>query len=316
LKPHIVQSSEPKIILKKKKVFRIQHVKEQALGYLLLLPALLVITFVALIPIAQTFWISLHKLNIKFATDKSFIGLQNYAELFQDHRFWSSLSNTLIFTFVTVFFELIIGIGFALVMNRTFRGRGLVRAAILVPWSIPTVVSALMWRFMYNDQLGIVNDILYRLGFIDSYMTWLGKPFTAMVAVIVADIWKTAPFMALLLLAGLQTIHSSLYEAAKIDGANSWQIFWRVTLPLLKPTILVAVLFRTLDAFRVFDLVYVLTGGGPANSTEMISMYAYKTLTGHLDFGYGSTISIVIFVVVITICVIFIKLLGTNVQRS
>lgn len=288
---------------------------EKNLGYILLLPALLVMGFIAFFPILQTFWISLHHLNIKFANNKAFIGLENYTKLIQDERFLNSLSNTFVITGISVFLELLIGLGFALIMHRTFRGRGIVRAAILVPWAIPTVVSALMWRFMYNDQLGVVNDILYRLGLIDSYVTWLGSPILSMTAVIVAEVWKTAPFMALLILAGLQTIPDDLYEASGIDGANTWQKFRSVTLPLLKPAILVALLFRTLDAFRIFDLVYVLTGGGPGNSTEVISMYAYKTMSGYLDFGYGSAISVVIFVCVLVISFLLVKVLGTNVQR-
>ena len=288
---------------------------ERKLGYLLLLPALLVMGFIAFFPILQTFWISLHHLNIKFANHQSFVGIANYTQLIQDDRFWNSLSNTVIITGISVFLELILGLGFALVMHRTFRGRGLVRAAILVPWAIPTVVSALMWRFMYNDQLGVVNDILFRLGVIDAYVTWLGSPVLSMTAVIVAEVWKTTPFMALLILAGLQTISHDLYEAADIDGASAWQKFFAITLPLLKPAILVALLFRTLDAFRIFDLVYVLTGGGPGNSTEVISMYAYKTMSGYLDFGYGSAISVVIFVCVLAISFLYVKILGTNVQR-
>lgn len=288
---------------------------EKNLGYILLLPALSVMAFVAFVPILQTVWLSLHRLNIKFAQNKAFVGLDNYIQLLKDERFWNSLSNTFIFTCVSVALELVIGLAFALVMHRTFRGRGLVRAAILVPWAIPTVVSALMWRFMYNDQLGVVNDILYRVGLIDEYVTWFGTSTLAMSAVIVADVWKTAPFMALLLLAGLQTISGELYEAADIDGANAWRKFRSVTLPLIKPALLVALLFRTLDAFRVFDLVYVLTGGGPGSSTEVISMYAYKTMSGYLDFGYGSAISVVIFVCVLVISFLFVNVLGTNVRR-
>lgn len=300
----------------KKSVMQIvSHWIEKKLGYILLLPALFVIGSIAFFPIIQTFWISLHHLNIKFANNKTFIGLENYIELMKDERFLNSLSNTFLVTGISVFLELLIGLAFALVMHRTFYGRGIVRAAILVPWAIPTVVSALMWRYMYNDQLGVVNDILYRLGLIDSYVTWLGSPGLSMSAVIVAEVWKTAPFMALLILAGLQTIPGNLYEAAGIDGANAFNKFFFVTLPLLKPAILVALLFRTLDAFRIFDLVYVLTGGGPGNATEVISMYAYKTMNGYLDFGYGSAISVVIFVCVLLISFLFVKVLGTNVQR-
>nr|WP_231967808.1 sugar ABC transporter permease [Thermanaeromonas toyohensis] len=232
--------------------------------------------------------------------------------LLRDSRFLSATTNTFTFTLVSVALELILGLSLALLMHKSYRGRGLVRAAALVPWAIPTVISAMMWKFLYNDQLGAINDILLRLKIIPAYQAWLGSEKTALAAAIIADVWKTTPFMALLLLAGLQVIPEELYEAATVDGASRLKQFTRITLPLLKPAILVALIFRTLDAFRVFDLIYVLTGGGPGNSTETLTIYAYKTLFRNLDFGLGSALSVVIFFMVFGISLIYIRLLSTD----
>jgi multiple sugar transport system permease protein len=197
-----------------------------------------------------------------------------------------------------------LGLAVALLLNRLFRGRGLMRAVVLVPWAIPTVVSARMWEWMYNSDFGIFN---YFLG---TQINWLGDPFWAMNAAIFMDVWKTTPFVALLLTAGLQVIPRELYAAARLDGAAAWAGFRRITLPLLWPTMLVVLLFRTLDAFRVFDAIYVLTGGGPANTTETLSIYAYKSLFQTLQFGYGSAIAVIVFLCVGLISVGYIRLLN------
>ncbi|MBA4492851.1 ABC transporter permease subunit [Paenactinomyces guangxiensis] len=242
----------------------------------------------------------------------NFIGFDYYAKLLQEKRLWDSLGNTILFTVISVFLELVLGLWIAMLINRQFIGRGLVRAAVLIPWAIPTVISALMWKFMFDGQNGILAKIFEQIGIVSNMGALLTTKAGSMFAVIFADVWKTTPFMALLLLAGLQTISSSLYEAAEVDGASRSQQFFRITLPLLKPTILVALLFRTLDAFRVFDLIYVLTGGGPANSTETISIYAYKTMFAQMNFGEGSALSVIVFICVAIISMIFVKLLGTD----
>jgi multiple sugar transport system permease protein len=242
----------------------------------------------------------------------NFIGFNYYIKLIQNQRLWDSLNNTLVFTVISVFLELVFGLMIALLINRHFVGRGLVRAAVLVPWAIPTVVSALMWKFMFDGQNGIMAKFFELIGIVPDMGMLLTTKAGSMFAVIFADVWKTTPFMALLLLAGLQTIPSSLYEAAEVDGASKAQQFFRITLPLLKSTILVALLFRTLDAFRVFDLIYVLTGGGPANSTETISIYAYKTMFAQMNFGEGSALSVIVFICVAIISIIFVKLLGAD----
>ncbi|MED4106376.1 sugar ABC transporter permease, partial [Halalkalibacterium halodurans] len=200
----------------------------------------------------------------------------------------------------------------ALLINRTFKGRGLVRVAVLIPWAIPTAVAAMMWRYLYDGQFGVIAHYFEQLGLISDSSVLLSTGAGAMFSIIFADVWKTTPYMALLLLAGLQTIPNSLYEAAKVDGANRIQTFFKITLPLLKSAILVALLFRTLDAFRVFDLIFVLTGGGPANSTESISIYAYRTLFSQQNFGAGSALSVIVFLSVALISFAFIKFIGSD----
>ena len=280
-------------------------------AWIMMTPALICLAVVAVYPILRTFWLSLHEMVL---TDPlsgyPFIGFKNYAKIFQDSRALDAILFTLKFTVVTVFFELLIGFSSALIMNQGFKAKGLVRAAILIPWAIPTSVSAMMWKFIYNDQYGLFNDILCRIGVIDSYKAWLSTADGSFMALVITDIWKTAPYMALLILAGLQMVPDEMYEAAKIDGANVIQRFLYVTLPTVKTTVLVALLFRTLDAFRVFDLISVMTGG--ANGTESISVYAYNNQMKFLDFGYGSSLAVLIFVVVFIISMIYMKLMGNR----
>jgi multiple sugar transport system permease protein len=242
----------------------------------------------------------------------NFIGLKHYKENLSDGRMWKAISNTTVFTVISVFAELVIGLAIAILINKAFFGRGLVRATILIPWAIPTAVSAFMWKYLYDGQNGIVAKAFESIGLFDRMTDLLTSSNGAMFSVIFADVWKTTPYMALLLLAGLQTIPSSLYEAAAIDGASKWKQFLKITLPLLKSSILVALLFRTLDAFRVFDLIYVLTGGGPANSTETISILAYKVMFAQTNFGEGSALSVIVFICVAIISMIYIKFLGRD----
>lgn len=247
-------------------------------------------------------------------TSPNFIGFDNYKYFMKDGRFWEATGYTFRFTLISVFFELVLGLMIALVINRSFKGRGIVRASVLIPWAIPTVVAALMWKYIYDGQFGIISHILAKLHIISDAGVLLTTDIGASFSVIFADVWKTTPYMALLLLAGLQTIDSTLYEAADVDGATRIQQFFRITLPLLKPTMLVALLFRTLDAFRVFDLVYVLTGGG--NSTETITSLAYKNMFAQMDFGKGSTLSVFIFICISIICIGYVKILGAEVMSA
>lgn len=261
--------------------------RESALPWIT--PALALLAAVAIYPILAASWMSLHRIILVFGEER-FVGLDNYRFLVSDARFWGALGNTLYFSLVAVTVELLLGLAIALLLDLAMRGRALLRAAVLLPWAITTVVSAKIWAFLFNPEYGLVTRVLP-----GQELNWLGTPGLAMHAAILVDVWKTTPFMALLLLAGLQGIPRDVYRAARVDGASQWQIFRRITLPLLKPAIAVAVLFRALDAFRVFDAVYVLTDGGPANTTETLSIYAYKTLMRSGDFGYGSALSVATF---------------------
>ncbi|MGM0509022.1 MAG: carbohydrate ABC transporter permease [Fusobacteriota bacterium] len=248
--------------------------------------------------------------------ESNFVGLSNYSKYLKEPRMYRSLLNTLIFTFGSVFAELILGIITALIINKPFKGRALFRAAVLIPWAIPTAISAMMWKFMYNGEAGILAAAFAKVGLISDPGALLTTADGAMFGVIFSDVWKTTPYMALLLFAGLQQIPDTLYEAADVDGASPWQQFRHITLPLLKPAILVALLFRTLDAFRVFDLIYILTGGGPANGTETISIYAYKTMFSQMRFGEGSALSFIVFVCIAIISTLYIKILGAEVMSN
>jgi ABC-type sugar transport system permease subunit len=283
------------------------------LAWSFVLPALGVILLIALFPLGWTLWESLHLHDLRMPwLGEPFVGLRNYAEILGDPRFWGALGHTLFFTAATVTLELLLGLFLALAMNRAFRGRGLVRAAVLVPWAIPTVVAALLWRFIFDAQAGIANAVLVEVGILEEPLVWFIRASTAWVPIVLADVWKTTPFVALLLLAGLQNIDASLYEAASVDGASArWQL-WHITLPLLKPAILVTLIFRTLDAFRVFDLIYVLSGGGPGTSTEPLALYTFNALLQNLRFGYGSALSVVVFLITLGLALLYIRGLGVD----
>lgn len=272
-----------------------------------LAPAALVLAAVTLYPIVYVLWLSLQHYSL-IAGAPRFIGLENFARLAADPRFWNALGNTLYFTAVSVALELLLGLAIALVLARAFAGQGALRAVVLLPWAIPTVVAARMWEWMYNGDFGVIN---YLLG---TDINWLGSPVWAIHAAIVMDVWKSTPFVALLLLAGRVAIAPELYQAARLDGAGAWRLFRHVTLPLLWPLILIVLIFRTIDAFRVFDAIYVLTGGGPANTTETLSVYAYKVLFQTLEFGYGSTLAIAVFAAVAAITAVYVWLLRRSLR--
>jgi multiple sugar transport system permease protein len=284
-------------------------------AWIMMAPAILILLVIAVYPVLRTLWISLHEMVLTNpGSGYPLVGFKNYTALLRDQRTWNAIMFTAKFTTATVILELICGFTAALVMNQVFPGRGIVRAAVLVPWAIPTSVSAMMWKFIYNDQYGLFNDILYRLRLIDSYQAWLSNQRGTFMALIITDVWKTTPYMALLILAGLQMVPEQLYEAAKIDGANVFQRFYHVTVPHVRSTVLVALLFRTLDAFRVFDLVSVMTGG--ANNTESVSLYAYNNLMKFLDFGYGSAMAVLIFIVIFLISLVYMRFLGDSITTQ
>jgi ABC-type sugar transport system permease subunit len=272
--------------------------------FVFLLPTRASIGAIAIYPVLLGLWLSLRDTTLASPTD-NFVGLGNYSQIFSDSQFWNAWIHTIQFTAASTSLETLFGLMMALILAEQFRGRGIVRAAMLVPWAIPTVVTSKMFGWLFDGQNGIVNYLLRVVGLIQHNIDWIGSPDFALSTIIIADVWKTTPFMALLLLAGLQTIPGSLAEASLIDGANAWQHFWYVKLPLLTPTLLIASMFRALDAFRIFDLVYVLTGGGPADATEVLSTLTYKQLFSALRVGYGSALATMMFITEIVIAVIF-----------
>jgi len=256
-----------------------------------LAPAAVLLAGVTAFPLAYVFWLSLERRAL-LGGPRRFIGLDNYLRMATDERFWNALANTAYFTAVSVPLELLLGLVIALVLQRPFRGRALAYGVVLVPWAVPTAVSARMWEWMYDSQIGVLN---YLFG---ADVNWLGSPVWALNAAIVMDVWKSTPFVALLLIAALQGIPRDVYHAAAVDGASRGLVLRAITLPLLAPVMLVALVFRTIDAFRVFDSVYVLTGGGPADTTETLSIYAYRALFQSLEYGYGSAVAVAVFVCV------------------
>lgn len=292
-------------------------------AWLFLTPMLLILAAVAAWPLFRTIYFSFTDARLDGMDEAQWVGILNYLEyvdygdgdgeyfgLLADEQWWMSVWNTLKFSFVSVFFETIFGVIVALVLNVNFKGRGLVRAAVLIPWAIPTIVSAKMWAWMLHDQFGILNDILLNLHLIAEPVAWTATPDTAMVAVLIVDIWKTTPFMALLILAGLQMVPDDVYEAARIDGVHPVKVFFKVTLPLIKPAVLVAVIFRALDALRVFDLIYVLTPN--SEKTRTMSVFAQENLFQFDKFAYGSAASTLLFLIIAIITIAYMKIVGLN----
>lgn len=283
--------------------------QRQRAAFWFIAPMLAALFFVAAWPLIRTIWFSLTNTALSDLYGGEFIGFDNYLSLrvlesgrwiwrgtLVDPAWWNAVWNTVRFAFVSVFFETVLGLIVALVLNAEFRGRGLVRAAILIPWAIPTIVSAKMWAWMLNDQFGIINDIMLNLGLIDQKIAWTASVDTAMYAVLMVDIWKTTPFMALLILAGLQMVPRDIYEAAKLDGVNPVKVFFKITLPLIRPALAVAIIFRMLDALRIFDLVYVLTPNSAA--TKTMSVISRENMIDFDKFAYGAAQSTLLFAII------------------
>lgn len=282
---------------------RRRGLSEVALARFFVTPSIVLMALVALFPVLYAVVLSLQDYTRR--QREGWAGLENYTTALADERFWSSLQFTFVFTVTSVAAEFLIGLGFALLMNQAFRGRGVTRAAILVPWVIPTVIAAQMWFFMFNVTPGFINSV-FGLG----DFNWLGQSVWAPFAVIFADVWKTAPFVALLLLAGLQTIPGDVYESGRVDGAKMFQRFWHLTLPLLRPAILVALLFRTVEALRVYDLPQVMTSG--AFGTESLSILVQQYIVRTPDPGYGSALSTLTFIIILGVGLVFVNLLGRD----
>jgi len=273
-------------------------------AWLFLAPMLVLLALVAGWPLIRTIWLGFTNANLSDLSATEFIGFENYlanydgewAGLLADPLWWSAVYNTVWFAVVSVVIETVLGTVVALVLNAEFKGRAIVRAAVLIPWAIPTIVSAKMWGWMLHDQFGVINDILLSLHLIAKPVAWTANPDTAMWAVVMVDVWKTTPFMALLILAALQMLPSDCYEAAKVDGVNPVKVFFKVTLPLIRPALMVAIIFRVLDALRIFDLIYVMSGNN--KDTMSMSVYARQQLVDFQDVGYGSAAATMLFLII------------------
>lgn len=288
-----------------------QH-RDGPAAWMMVAPALFITLVFALYPVLDSLWVSLHHIFVGLPTlGRSFIGLDNYLALLRDPAAHQALFVTLAFVGLSTLLELACGLVIALVIHEHFRGRGLVRAAILIPWAIPTVVASQLWRYIFNDQYGFANLLLFG-DRITEYIPWLAYPTVAFGIIVLADVWKTSSFAALLILAGLQVIPDDLYDAAKVDGANLWQRFRHITLPLLKPAMLLALLFRTMDAFRVFDLVFVMTQGGPGDATQVLQFYGYQTLFTEGRLGYGSAVSVAVFLMILSLSLVYLRAIGSS----
>lgn len=286
--------------------------KSTRVGYMLLLPSVVLIAVMIVYPAVNTIYQSFFQIRTQTAAlGPKFIGIQNYVKAFHDEHFWDTMWWTLAFTAVSVFIELLIGMGLAMIMNRKIPGQGLIRTAVLVPWAIPTIVSGIIWTQFFS-QNGMVNYVMKSFNIIQEPLNWLGNEWLARLSILIADIWKNTPYMSLLLLSGLLTISKDYYEAAEIDGAGKWKQFLKITLPLIKSTMSVTVLFRIISAMRVYDLIVAMTGGGPAGKTETVSMYAVNTYFTYGNTGYGAALSVIMLVVSIGISLFFADSLKTK----
>jgi len=285
---------------------RSKGIPEGRLAKMMVTPSLVLIAIVGAWPIIYAIWLSLHEYSVRVAGLSRWSGFSNYSSALSDGDWWAAFGHTMVFTVASVFFETLIGLGMAVAMHQAFKGQGVLRTVVLVPWAVLTVVTAVMWRTMFVSPYGFVNTIL------GTDTVWLGSSPEALIICIIADVWKTAPFMALLLLAGLQVIPNEIYDAAKVDGATTWQRFVRITLPLLKPALLVALIFRTLDALRVFDLPWVLTQGQVGTST--LSTIAQETFATNRIYGLGSAMAVLTFIIVMAVSLAYIRFIGGNIR--
>lgn len=283
--------------------------QQERLAWLLTLPSLLVVVGIAIYPLIMSFFWSLTNLRLTRVNQWRYIGFSNYENILTDSRFLQALSNTGLFTFSSVALETILGMIVALTIHSNFYGRGLVRTSMLVPWAIPTVVSSLLWTWMLNDRYGVINSILVETLGIKQFQNfaWTVRPDTALWSVVAVDVWKTTPFMALLLLAGLQVIPEDVYEAARVDGGSKWAQFWDITLPLLRPALVVALIFRTLASFSVFDMIYVIKG--TATETISVAVYAHQEIMAKQRVGFGSAAAVIIFICVAILVAIYSRLI-------
>ncbi|WP_310646270.1 sugar ABC transporter permease [Limnohabitans sp.] len=287
---------------------KLRDPSEKTLAVMLLSPAFALLLAIVVYPIGKLIYNSL------FAIDKdgAFLGLQNYVDVWQDPLFWNATQNTLLITLITVPGALIVGLALALLANLPFKRKWPVRLSLLLPWALPLSFAGLIFAWFFHTEYGVVNDVLMRLGLQDEPTSWLLKPRWAFAAICLTIIWKTASFMALILLAGLQMIPRSLYEAAEVDGANLWQQFWQITIPMLMPSIVVALIFRTITALQTFDIPYTMTKGGPGEATETLAMLIHKYTIDYSDIGFGSTLAVFMFVISLVVTGFYLNHIGKN----
>jgi ABC-type sugar transport system permease subunit len=289
---------------------RLRDPSERTLGVMLLAPAFLLLALIVVYPIGKLIWNSFFDLRLSGGTGAfKFVGLQNYADVLADKDFWNAARNTVLITLITVPGALVVGLGLAMLANLPFRRKWPVRLALLLPWALPLSFAGLIFAWFFHTEYGVVNDVLSRLGATEQSM-WLLRPNWAFAAICLTIVWKTSSFMALILLAGLQMIPKSLYEAAEVDGASKWQQFWQVTIPMLMPSIVVALIFRTITALQTFDIPYTMTKGGPGNATETLAMLIHKTTIDYLDVGYGSTLAVFMFVLSLFVTGFYLRRIG------
>ena len=290
---------------------RLADPSEKTLAVLLLAPAALLLLLIVVYPIARLIFNSFFDLRLSGRKGPRFVGFENYLLVFQDIDFWNAAGNTVLITLVTVPGALVVGLGLAMLANLPFKRQWPVRLALLLPWALPLSFAGLIFAWFFHTDYGVVNDVARRLG-AEEPTLWLLRPNLAFAAICLTIVWKTSSFMALILLAGLQMIPKSLYEAAEVDGASRWQQFWQITIPMLMPSIIVALIFRTITALQTFDIPYTMTRGGPGNSTETLAMLIHKTTIEYLDVGYGSTLAVCMFVLSLCVTALYIRRVGQS----
>jgi ABC-type sugar transport system permease subunit len=291
---------------------RLRDPSEKALGVMLLAPAFLLLALIVVYPIGKLIWNSFFDLRLSGGGGAAkFVGLENYLLVLKDPDFWNATKNTVLITLITVPGALVVGMGLAMLANLPFKRKWPVRLALLLPWALPLAFAGLIFAWFFHTEYGVVNDVMRRVGDNEPTM-WLLRPNWAFTAICMTIIWKTSSFMALILLAGLQMIPKSLYEAAEVDGASKWQQFWQITIPMLMPSIIVALIFRTITALQTFDIPYTMTKGGPGNATETLSMLIHKTTIDYLDVGYGSTLAVCMFILSLFVTGFYLKRIGRN----
>jgi multiple sugar transport system permease protein/N,N'-diacetylchitobiose transport system permease protein len=290
--------------------------REGRFALALLLPSVIAVFGIVVYPILKTLYTSLYAVNSPLPGHYAFVGLRNYTFALRQAEFWSAIERTAYFTFLSTALELVFGMLIALLLNAPLRARWLFRTIVVLPWALPTIVNGAMWRYMFNAQYGVVNAALTQLHIIGSYEAWFSKPFLALNLVVLADVWKNTSLVAFFLLAGLTTIPRELYEAARVDGYGPVGAFLHITLPLLRPVIVIVLVLRTIEAFKVFDIIYVMTGGGPANGTQSIAFYTYQRAFSDEFFGYGSALAYLIVIFIMALAVLYIRLLRTETPAS